>query len=169
MLDNINQYFQSQAQISINFVSPGDPSAWATLSFVAGVDVPGFMSPLTPGETVTPINNGAVPTSYVNMQFLASLVNPNGSILQGAIAIAEHELTHALSMNVVQNGDVGLMAAFNPDTDLQPPSPSLQPEEIQQLQDSVCPQGDFGGNQGPVDPPPTDVPAFVKPVRRVLI
>lgn len=30
---------------------------------------------------------------------------------------------------------------------------------------ACMPQGDFGGNQGPIDQPPTDVPAIAKPVK----
>jgi hypothetical protein len=33
------------------------------------------------------------------------------------------------------------------------------------IENACAPQGDFGGNQGPVDSPPTDVPAVAKPVK----
>jgi RHS repeat-associated protein len=44
-------------------------------------------------------------------------------------------------------------------------SPYISTENDVNIGNDCFPQGDFGGNQGPVDQPPTDVPAVAKPLR----
>jgi hypothetical protein len=41
----------------------------------------------------------------------------------------------------------------------------LSNQNTEAIENACFPQGDFGGNQGPVDSPPTDVPAIAKPVK----
>jgi hypothetical protein len=161
--DNVNQYFQSQAGISVNFVSGGDPSATATLNFVNNGDAPPGMTPANPGWTFIPYGGGW-PVVFVNTSFFASVLDygPNGSYFQGVVSVTEHELVHALTNGQVGNSDSGLMGSFDVDTDFTPPTPNLSPNEIQQLQEDNCQQGDFGGNRGPLDPGSPDQPAVAR-------
>jgi hypothetical protein len=161
----VNQYFQAQAGITINFVPSGDPSATATLNFVNNSDSPSEMCPLCAGVTLTaPI--GSFPISYVNTQFLAEQMafNPNGSYFQGVLYATDHELTHALTGGQVGDSDTGLMSSFDPETGFgSDTTADLEPDEVQQLQEDNCNnEGDFGGNQGPMDPGSPDQPAVAK-------
>jgi hypothetical protein len=65
-----------------------------------------------------------------------------------------HDLGHAAN-------NAGLPTAVVPDAGNL--DTSLQNSAT--IGDACFPQGDFGGNQGPVDSPPTDVPAIAKPVK----
>ncbi len=145
--NNINQYFQSQAGISVNFVQAGDPTAAATLNFVSDASRPPGMSLLDEGATFTDFGPGfpfgPAADVYVNTQNIAQQMafDPNGSYIQGVTMTSEHELAHGLTNNEVGNSDTGLMAPFDSDPggSLEPPSPDLSPDEIQQLQDDNCP------------------------------
>lgn len=77
-----------------------------------------------------------------------------------------HELGHAavnagyqsavVSDNTASAGDPNAAQTENID---------LSNQNNEAIGNACFPQGDFGGNQGPVDSPPTDVPAIAKPVK----
>ena len=177
--NNVNQYFQAQAGISVNFVPSGDPSATVTLNFINNAGRPPGMSYSAYGETFMawdPVNGAITPApwpvaSYVNTQNLAQSLafDPNGTLVQGTSFDVAHELTHGLTGNQVDDSDTGLMGDFDQDPggSYEPPIPSLSPDEIQQLQEDNCNnQGDFGGNSGPMDPGSPDQPAVARPTRQ---
>ena len=176
--DNVDQYFQSQAGISVNFVPSGDPSATVTLNFVNSAGRPPGMSYSAYGETFMAwdLPSGAITPapwpvgSYVNTQNLVQSLafDPNGTFVQGASLDVAHELTHGLSGITIDDSDTGLMAPFNQDPggSYEPPIPPLSSDEIQTLQEDNCNnQGDFGGNSGPMDPGSPDQPAVSRPRR----
>jgi RHS repeat-associated protein len=163
--NSVSQYFQVQAGLSVTFDPLSDRDV--DLMFVNDKNKPFDMSSAISGDTF--FFPDSTDESYVNVQFLShsmATAGPGSSLLQGILWTTEHELTHAFSGGSVQdnatNDDFGLMAEGS-DASFQTPSPDLSYTAVTLVQDvNDCPlQGDVGGNQGPMAPPP-DVPAIVR-------
>jgi hypothetical protein len=134
---------------------------------------------LTPGQT-SGLQDASDPNSitmlsYVNTTVISTelALAPGGSYLQGVISTTEHELLLNFTANGVDDGSAegvppgNIMSDFS-DAAYYAPSAPMSADDVIALQDaSDCnfQEGDFGGNQGPIDTGSGDVPAVARPRR----
>jgi hypothetical protein len=146
---------------------PPDPTQFGSLATITvgdlGANAPAIMTWPGPVNSIMIVNS----STFTNIGVWPCPGGPEcepGDLIQigipgyGPLAsqaiLLGHDLGHAannagLSTSVVPD-------AGNLDTSLQ---------NSATIGDACFPQGDFGGNQGPVDSGPTDVPAVAKPVK----
>lgn len=165
VLNNTKQYFQ-QAGVSLSFNYESQPSSTLDFANTAQMKDQGELLDV-PGETDC-ANDGSGCESWINTAFIAqemATAGPGASYVQGVTSQVEHELIHNLTGDQVGNSvgedTADIMGGFS-DSDYYA-SPPMTQAEIISLQTATCPQGDFGGNSGPVEGPPPDVPAVARP------